>query len=267
MVSLTEPVALFIGRPFPLAQYHGDDAEAQLMAKTYDGDLGAIDVHLGMQHTTGVKFLEGTSLMLPIRLLQSVLGTDGIEYEAVFLRWPSETRQIAEILHGALGDRFDIRTYEDETWNPFFVGTMNFLYVMAGFFLCLILGAVALTLANTTTLNLLERTREIGTIRAIGFPPGKLKALFRRESVLLSLFGTTAGWILAFIIALTVNNLDIRFHPPGTQGDIQFLLMIDPALAAIMGLLIFMVTWLATEFVVRKKSREKIVLLLAETGA
>lgn len=267
MISLTEALAMTIGKSPPLTRYKGDDAEAQLVAKTYDGDLGAVDVHLGMEHTTGVKFIEHTSVLLPIRLLQSVLGTDGIENLTVFLRHPGETATIATDLRRKLGDHFDVVTYADESWNPFFVGTMNFLYVMAGFFIVLILGAVALTLANTTTLNLLERTREIGTIRAIGFPPSKLKALFRRESTLLSLFCVGLGWIVAAIIATVVNSMNIRFHPPGTQGDIQFLLMIHPAFAATMAVLVFVVTWIATETVVRKKSREKIVLLLAETGA
>ena len=59
----------------------------------------------------------------------------------------------------------------------------------------------------------------------------------------------------------------IRSHPPGTQDDIQFLLMIEPSFCLGVAALVFFVTLISTEFVVRRKSREQIVRLLAETGA
>jgi putative ABC transport system permease protein len=175
--------------------------------------------------------------------------------------------RISRDLRSKLNDRFDIFTFDDANWSPIFVGSMNFLYVIAGFFVFLILGAVALTLVNTTTLNLLERTREIGTLRAIGYPPGRLKSLFRREAFILCCFCIAIGTVIAAVFSVFFNGLNIRFSPPGTQGDIQFMLLLNPWLCVLMGTLVFLITLFSTEFVVFKKAKQKIVLLLAETGA
>ncbi|HET6952740.1 MAG TPA: FtsX-like permease family protein [Acidimicrobiales bacterium] len=70
-------------------------------------------------------------------------------------------------------------------------------------FLALVSGLLALAvfiailgIANTITLSVLERTRELGLLRAVGMRRRQLRASIRWESAIISLFGTVLG--LAF---------------------------------------------------------------------
>jgi len=64
----------------------------------------------------------------------------------------------------------------------------------------LLLGMVVLAIviallgiANTVALSVLERTRELGLLRAVGMSRRQLRATIRWESVIIALFGTTLG--------------------------------------------------------------------------
>lgn len=53
-----------------------------------------------------------------------------------------------------------------------------------------------LGIANTLTLAVRERTRELGLLRAVGQTRGQLRAMVRWESVLVAAFGTAGGLVL-----------------------------------------------------------------------
>ena len=266
-VSATALLADSIGLTHPLSQWPQEQRSVQLIAQNYHRDLGAVEAELALEHTTGMQMAEGSSVLTPLKLLQDLLDTDGAEYMAVFLKDAAQTRSVAQRLKTTLGENFDVVTYDNERWSPVFVGTMNFLYVMSVFFIFIVLGVVAFILVNTTTLNLLERTREIGTLRAIGFTPSELQMLFRREAFLLTTFCIAVGGVLAVIIADIINSMNLQFHPPAAQGKVQFLLLLNPLICLAVALLVYLITLLSTEFIVRHKSRENIIGLLAETGA
>jgi putative ABC transport system permease protein len=67
-------------------------------------------------------------------------------------------------------------------------------------FLRLILGLLALAviiaglgIANTVALSVLERTRELGLLRAVGMTRRQLRSTIRAEAVIISLFGAVLG--------------------------------------------------------------------------
>lgn len=67
-----------------------------------------------------------------------------------------------------------------------------------------ILGLVALSVAalgmfNTLTVSLLERTREVGLMKAMGLKSAEVKALFLTESMIMGLYGGILGLILGVV--------------------------------------------------------------------
>ena len=66
------------------------------------------------------------------------------------------------------------------------------------------LGAVALGVAslgmfNTLTVSLLERTREVGLMKAMGMSSGEVKRLFLTESMIMGFLGGILGIFLGFL--------------------------------------------------------------------
>ncbi len=92
-----------------------------------------------------------------------------------------------------------------------------------------------LGIANTLALSILERTRELGLLRAVGMTRGQLRATVRWESVLIALFGTTLGTVVgvlfgaAMVLSLADQGIGAVVLPVGQ-------LAVVAALAALCGL-------------------------------
>ena len=63
----------------------------------------------------------------------------------------------------------------------------------------------AIGLVNTMTVSLLERTNEIGIMRAIGASPGDIQAIFLVESILIGLLGGVSGVAIGITISEIFN--------------------------------------------------------------
>ncbi len=68
-----------------------------------------------------------------------------------------------------------------------------------------VLGMVALSVAalgmfNTLTVSLLERTREVGLMKAMGMKSEEVKSLFLTESMIMGLYGGILGLILGLVV-------------------------------------------------------------------
>jgi putative ABC transport system permease protein len=74
----------------------------------------------------------------------------------------------------------------------------------------IILAALAFGIINTMLMVVLERTREIGMLMAIGMNKRKVFSLIMLESVFLSLTGGVAGMIMSWILVLTTSRTGIN---------------------------------------------------------
>jgi putative ABC transport system permease protein len=63
-----------------------------------------------------------------------------------------------------------------------------------------------LGIVNTLVLSVLERTRELGLLRAVGLPRGQLLRMITVESVLISLFGALLGLVVGGLLGAAVTR-------------------------------------------------------------
>jgi len=96
-----------------------------------------------------------------------------------------------------------------------FVQTAQFMNSMFGFISILIAVIVLFTIGNTMSTAVVERTVEIGTLRAIGLRRSGIRRLFLCEGVLLGLIGAVTGVLAALLIASLINNSGLSWTPPG----------------------------------------------------
>ena len=92
--------------------------------------------------------------------------------------------------------------------------------VMYGFFMAIVLAALAFGIVNTMLMVVLERTKELGMLTAIGMNKKKVFRMIMTESVFLSLTGGVVGLILSnILIALTAKNgLSVANMKEGFEG-------------------------------------------------
>ena len=98
-------------------------------------------------------------------------------------------------------------------------------------FLAIVYGLLALAIlialigiTNTLSLSILERTRELGLLRAVGMSRKQLKRTVRYEAAIIAVFGALMGLVLgvafsgALTVAISSNNPGIfTYHLPVVQ--------------------------------------------------
>jgi ABC-type lipoprotein release transport system permease subunit len=116
------------------------------------------------------------------------------------------------------GQKLDITTWDDEisyvTWTLQAIDGLSFLLTSV------LLVIIAVGIMNTLWIAIRERTREIGTLRAIGMRRRWVMIMFLLEAFCLGAMGTAAGAALGCLVSLGMNAL----HLPVPQGA-QFFTM------------------------------------------
>jgi putative ABC transport system permease protein len=246
------------------------DASVQLSGSGDSGGFSAMDGDMVSVISTGMTTTEDSTVVTSLKALQELYVTDRVTYVAVYLKDSPRIAARAAELESKLrakGLEVSVHAFNDPAVNPFYMGTVGFLTVMAGFMALVVFTVVALSILNSMTLGIIERTREIGTLRSLGFTRGQMLGLFVREGVVLTALGVGTGLVLALVTAGLVNLQDIRVAPPGVPGSMQLLLTPNPALCAGLAGVLGVLSLLATVIATRRRTRENIArLMTALTG-
>ncbi len=81
----------------------------------------------------------------------------------------------------------------------------QFLLLIYALLVLAVLIAV-LGIVNTLALSVIERTREIGLLRAVGMGRGQLRRMVRLESLLIAMFGATLGVVLGLVFGIALRH-------------------------------------------------------------
>jgi putative ABC transport system permease protein len=137
------------------------------------------------------------------------------KFEALGLDTYSAVKLLADESSNVSQVRSQIESIGFQTSSP--MDTIEQVNQVFRFFNIILLGfglvgmvVAVLGMFNTLTISLLERTKEIGLMIALGSRPKDIRRLFILEATLLSLIGSIVGIILASIIAVIVNLILYR---------------------------------------------------------
>ena len=90
------------------------------------------------------------------------------------------------------------------------------LVLMVDALLGLALVIAVLGIVNTLALSVIERTHEIGLLRAIGLGRGQLRLMITLESIVMAVLGAVLGVVLGVCFR---RRDDVRREGPGPRGD------------------------------------------------
>ena len=85
----------------------------------------------------------------------------------------------------------------------------------AWFMYIVLIVLVAFSVLNTQLMSVLERTREFGTMMALGLKPGNLSRLVIMETLMMSCLGLLIGVLIGFIITAYLSV--VGFYYPGME--------------------------------------------------
>jgi len=232
-----------------------------LLASTADGALNAIDVSVQGIVLTGVPDLDARLVYTDVATAQQLLGSQRVSSLGVFLNRMAATGPAQARLQAAL-PQLAVHTWLDQA---VFYKSVKALYNRIFGALGLVIGVIVVfVIANAMAMAIVERTREIGTLRALGTSPVQLLQSFAMEGLVLGGSGALLGALvsLGVTVALWIFPVDMP-PPPGRSVGYPLQIALDPSLYAVTVLAVVLLSTLAALLVARHTVRQPVVDALA----
>jgi putative ABC transport system permease protein len=183
---------------------------------TYMNDTGLRQLYQLNSETTGalqlyLKNIDDVKVVqerLRVGLKEKGFGLLDADPRPFFLKFDSVNREAWS------GQKLDVTNWEDETaFVQWIVTAFTVLATLAIFVLVII---ISVGIMNVMWISIRERTREIGTLRAVGMQGTSVMSMFIVEGFLLGLFGTCLGATLGVLASLGISGAHVAL-PKGAQ--------------------------------------------------
>jgi len=147
-----------------------------------------------------------------------LLRMNGREISEVALRFrdfdglPRYFKGFSVKLAGEL-DRAGRPKYEVHRWESLspFAAIAKMVNLMTVFVEMMLIAIVLISVMNAMIMSVYERTRETGTLAAIGTLPNTILAIFMTEGLLLGIAGVVVGNVVSVVIIQTIRLMKITF--------------------------------------------------------
>jgi putative ABC transport system permease protein len=193
----------------------------ELLAATAAGAPNVARLKVVKAEPQGDKNFDDIFIALHLKQAQRLLyGSAAPEVTAIQLQLrhtsqiPQATQRLQQLLATSLAGQ-PLTVYDFRTLNPYYGQTIGLFNAIFGFISILIGAIVLFTVGNTMSAAVVERTVEIGTLRAMGLRRLGLRRLFIGEGLLLGAIGAGTGVLIAILIAAIINHSGLTWTPPG----------------------------------------------------
>ncbi len=156
-------------------------------------------------YETGVSY-EASAGVMSLRDAQALAGKPRqVTMYGIKVNDPAQAEAIQKQLAAALPD-VAISMASEFAENLPDMKSMNVMMWGIGL-LAIVVGGISMM--NTMIMSVYERTREIGTLRAVGWRRRRVLAMVLKESVVLSLLGTFVGFVSAIALLWLMQSIPL----------------------------------------------------------
>jgi putative ABC transport system permease protein len=236
------------------------------MTSTLDGPANAMDAEIVDVFNTGNAGTNDKFIVMPFFFTQNLLDTTRVERFVVLLDDEEMTRgkrQELLVRLGAAGFDVEIKTWQE--LSSFYTQVRNLFDMIFSFIASIVFVIAAMSIANTIAMTVVERTREVGTLRALGLRTGGVVRLFAYEAGWLALIGTVVGALATVLLAWAVNRAGISYVPPNSSYAVALLVDLDWPRIAIVSAVVLALAVVSAMLPALKAARLGIVDALAHS--
>ena len=228
-----------------------------LLSTTTAGSLNAVDVKVRGVVTVGVAEIDKRLVYVTLPTAQHLLLTDKVSTLSVYLHDTEQTDAMLHVMAAMFPDHA-IQTWRDQA--VFYDAVRNLYNRIFGILGLVIVVMVLFAVSNTLGMSVVERTREIGTLRALGTLPSQIVGVFALEGLVLGVAGAIGGMVVAASISVFFLIADIQMPPPpGRSVGYPLHVNFSAALYLATFLSIMSISMLAAWLISRKAATKPIV--------
>ncbi len=229
-----------------------------LLSTTTEGNLNAVDVVVSGIASVGVPEIDKRLVLADLASVQKLLLSDKVGTLSIYLKETADTGAIAARVR-EMQPELAVKTWTDLA---VFYQAVRELYnrifgILGVIMICIVLFAMS----NTLGMAVVERTREIGTLRAIGTLPAEIVRNFVLEGMVIGAAGALLGMLLAGAATVFLLFAGIEMPPPpGRSAGYPLLLSFSPLLYGAVTLVVIVLAagaaWLVSSRAARKPVTE-----------
>ena len=237
-----------------------------VMAPTLGGQMNALDIHVSGVYDTGSDVTNDKYMRLSFNFAQSLLDTEKADRIVVLLNDTEKTEKMRTLLMAQLTSAGI--ACEIKTWNElslFYSKVRGMIDMMFLFIFCIVLVIVVMSTVNTMGMAVLERTREIGTLRALGLKRRGISMLFAVEGGLLGFLGSLIGIALHSGVWTIIRAIGPTYTPPGVSTPVPLIVSFAPQTLVLLAICLIVLSLIAAIMPARRAARQNIVNALGHT--
>jgi len=230
-----------------------------LLANTQARGINGVEVRVRGLFATVSKAFDDAAVRVPRAMASELLRVRGAQTWVLFLDSTARTDEVVKELRRRLAGRsMDVTPWHELA--DFYNKTKELFSKQVAVMRAIIAAIIILSISNTLTMSILERTNEIGTSMALGAKRRDIMAQYITEGLIIGIVGGLAGLALGLVLARVISAIGIPMPPPpgmarGFVGEIRVTL----PLAAEAFALAVVTTFCASLYPARQASRLSIV--------
>jgi len=221
----------------------------QISASTERGQVNVIEPEIGGLYEFGIPFLDAKVIELPLALAQKLLDTKAVTMYAVLLARPHEAAAFtAALMDAARARHLDI---EAQTWvqhpsfGDYYRRSIELLHIYRNLVLIVVIVIAGMSVFATLLRAVAERTREIGTLRSLGFLRRHIVILFALEAAVLAAVATLGGLAATLALRALIEQSGITYSSGIYAEPVRMHIDFVPEAYAVAGLVLIGVAVLA----------------------
>jgi putative ABC transport system permease protein len=203
----------------------------QLMGSTATGQVNAVEPRVVGFVDGGRKEMDTVALMVPLALAQKFRNARDVSQYSVLLRDRARAEPFARDLAAAARARglaIDAMPWEASYFGEQFRQGMGVIRTFRSLMAVVVVAIAGMAIFSTMVKVVSERTREIGTLRALGFTRKDVVALFALEAALLSTAACAIGLALTLAATALVNGAGVTYNAGMLSNPIPLGVAVDP---------------------------------------
>lgn len=233
---------------------------AVIVGSTLEGMTNALDIQVAGLYDTMISATNDMSIQLTLEHAQNLYDTHGADRVSVLLRQSGTLMDSRSRITQALGDLgipVEVKTWEE--LSLFYRQTKETLDTIFFFINFIVLVIAVMSIVNTMSMSIIERTREIGTMRALGLKRANVLYHFGLEGVLLGVLGCGVGLILFFGVLVLLRIFEPTYMAPSASNPIPLAVDVVASYLFGNGVMLALLAWVSAIVPARKASRMNIV--------